>query len=252
MQAINRPPRPTRSRVQKSPILLNRERNLSENTERTNQDSRTKNQSLLPISNNLSLNNSQFPEEKTMVNLQHALLIEEKLWGILEKLRHGIAEKSLCEDYWAFSEESPLPILEKLFSEERTRKTIRQACILEIVVVCFAGFCFGGDMPPDLVQQFRNLFFYVHQNYLSCMKLMLNRCNEDSLTNTWVQSMNSVIKEKQVEIASKGGQSGFMKQHNKIMCKILEAICVIVRGPIQNCLFNIIYNLETMSYVRAR
>ena len=80
---LSRPPPRRQYHRNKPPILLHRERNLSEPI--TENSTFPKPEALPPISsNNLSLNNSQMNAEKQIMNLEHVLSIEKKLWGILE------------------------------------------------------------------------------------------------------------------------------------------------------------------------
>jgi hypothetical protein len=81
---LSRPPPRRQYHRNNPPILLHRERNLSEPPAVEN-STMPKPEALPPISsNNLSLNNSQMTADKQIVNIEHVLSIEKKLWGILE------------------------------------------------------------------------------------------------------------------------------------------------------------------------
>ena len=173
------------SRPSNTPILLPRARNFSEPPKFHENGLRPKPGNLPPMDlYNYSLNSSQFSEEKPLVNLRQVLQIEEKLSNILENLRQGIADKSNCDEYWSLTEDSTVPVLEKLFREKRTQISLRHTCIIELASVAFGCICFNENISGILLSHFRNLFYYIHQNFLSMMRLMLHRCSHESLTNT--------------------------------------------------------------------
>ncbi|OMJ73323.1 hypothetical protein SteCoe_28007 [Stentor coeruleus] len=240
-------------RSSNTPILLSRARNFSEPPKQLNGESRVKNPNLPPIEiNSSNMTSSQILEEKPLVNLKQVLMIEEKLSEILEKLRQGPIDKSICDDYWALTEDSSIPYLEKLFTEKRTQTTLRHACIIEMVTVAFANICFSDKMPSNLSQNFCNLFYYVHQNFLTIMKLMLYRCSNDSLSNSWTHILRTKVQEKQATIGVKGGVSGFMKHHTALASKILECITSIGPVPLRPALMSVLKIVYCPTYIRAR
>lgn len=240
-------------RPEKAPILLPRARNFSEPPQHEESQHRAKYLSLPPMDGiNYSLNSSQFTEEKPLVNLKQVLMIEERLSDTLENLRLGQSDKSTCEDYWSLTEESAVPLLEKLFSEKRTQVILRHACIIELATMAYASVCFNERSSPEMIQHFRNLFYYVHQNFLSIMRLMLHRCSNDSLSNTWTHAVREKLLEKQAKAVGKGGVSGLMKHHTALACKLLELILSISPNVYKPILLNIMQGLYCNSYQSAR
>ena len=240
------------SRPAKATILLPRARNFSE-PPRGSGEARPKASGLPPMDcMTFSLNSSQYPEEKPLVNLKQVLLIEERLSATLESLRLGSAEKSHCDEYWALTEDSAVPLIEKLFSEKRTQASLRQACILEVTAVAFSSLCFCDKMSPEILQHFRNLYYYVHQNFLNMMRLILHRCSNDSLTNTWTHVVRERLQTKQAKQPGKGGVSGLVKHHTALACKLLELILAAASVQCRSALLNIMQCLYSTSYQSAR
>lgn len=238
---------------QQNPILLPRARNFSEPPRNYESEGRSKNHYLPPMDlNSYSLNPQTFDEDKPLVNLKTVLLIEEKLSETLEKLRLSTVDKQICDDYWSLTEDSSIPYLERLFTEKRTQIAIRHACIIELAAVAFANICFYDNLSQEMFQQFRNLFYYIHQNYLTMMKLVLHRCSLDSLNNAWTNVLKSKVSEKLVKIGNKGGVSGLMKHHSALACKILENISTICPVQFKSALMNILKCLFCTSYFKAR
>ena len=244
---------PNPGRLPQNSTLLQRTRNFSEPPHNASIETRSKIPTLLPVEyHNTSIQSSDFIEDKPLINLKQVLLIEEKLWEILEKLRQSTIDKISCEDYWALTENSAVPYIEKLFSERRTKSILRQACIVELAAIAFVNIIFIENLSPEISQQFRNLFYYVHQNFLSIMRLVLCRCTNDSLTNSWTHVLKEKVQEKQVKVAIKGGVSKLMKHHTALSCKILERIInlspVFYRFPF----LNVLKALYCTTYLNAR
>ena len=247
MKGYNRSTRPA-----KATILLPRARNFSE-PPRYNNEPRNKIPNLPPMDTmNFSLTSSHYPEEKPLVNLKQVLMIEENLSNTLESLRLDHPDKLLCEEYWALTEASAVPLLEKLFSEKKTQTTLRHACIIETAAVAFSSICFSDKMPAEALQHFRNLYYYIHQNFLSMMRLMLYRCSNDSLTNTWTQAVRERLSQKQDKISGKGGISGLMKHHTALACKLLELILGASNIHSKPALLSVMQCLYSTSYMSAR
>ncbi len=123
-----------------------------------------------------------------MINLENVLLVEDKLWTILESFRflqHNYASASqttlidkqgsialLCEDWWEITHEDNLNYLDRLFRDQKIRRTVRQSIILELlcVTVCYAvaseKASSSAQLPTPLqtstITDLKNMFFYVH------------------------------------------------------------------------------------------
>lgn len=97
------------------------------------------------------------PEQdgKNLINLENVLLVEDKLWTILESFRFLQHQQSattetliikfadiafLCEEWWEITHENNLNYLDRLFKDEVVRRSVRQAIILQVLVItlCYA------------------------------------------------------------------------------------------------------------------
>ena len=240
-------------RPSQNPTLLTRARNFSEPPRHYESESRFKTSYLPPMDrNSYTMNIKSLDDDKPLVNLKTVLQVEEKLSETLEKLRLSMTDKQICDEYWSLTEDSVIPYLERLFTEKRTQIAIRHGCIIELAAVAFANICFYDQLNSELFQQFRNLFYYVHQNYLTMMKLVLHRCSFDSLSNTWTQVLKSRINEKLIKVGTKGGISGLMKHHSALSCKILETITSISPVNLRPALVNVLKCLFCTTYSQAR
>ena len=110
-------------------------------------------------------------DNKNLINLENILLIEDKLWTILESFRYlqhqsqGGSNRSslssqipvsetlsqqtakkqadialLCEEWWEITHEDNINYLDRLFKDDLVRRSVRQSIILELmsVTVCYA------------------------------------------------------------------------------------------------------------------
>ncbi|CAG9321761.1 unnamed protein product [Blepharisma stoltei] len=186
------------------------------------------------------------------VNIKFTLVIEDKLWEILDMLRKNVAAKFPCDEYWLMNEDDPINKLEFLFGEKRMKSLIKQANVLEKTSIGISRFCFGKELPNDLMQEFRNLFFYVHQNYLILIKLMLLRYIDSGSNNTWIRLLNQRIEEKQVDVIKNGSITGFLKQHTEIIYKLLQNIAAIIDGEAKDYVKLITDNLEQMTISKVK
>ena len=242
-----------RSRVgdypQNAVLLLEQERNLSESPRRSKVDPKIVSQ----FQENLtSFDGSKFADAKPLINLQQVLYTEEKLWMILESLRKNSMCKALCEEYWEASDTNPVILLETLYREGSTKTTLRQAFIVEIVAVGLANVCFLGEMPFEFFGLLRNLFYYVHQNYLCFMKLLLQRCSCDAKDNLWCHEIKQVIQQKQSEILKKAKYVTFIKKFTSVILKIFANVCEKLSGPVFSSLQTVLREFDIINYSRAR
>ena len=113
-------------------------------------------------------------ETHVKLNLESLLFIEEKLWMIVEGIRENRDISEQCEEWWEVTDEDSVNSIDRLFRDERLRRGIRQLLILESVAVTLVYTLTVEDtVSPNIVTQLKNLFFYVHQNFLSLIEIII-------------------------------------------------------------------------------
>lgn len=148
------------------------------------------------------------------------------------------------------SEDDPIKQLEKLFRAKRTRAIVRNAYIMEITALGLARACFSHIISTDLILQFRNLLYYVHQNYLILIKLMLLRSLSTS-GNIWIQALENIINEKQIEAIKNGNHEAFLLHHTEIIHKIIENMLSSINGFIKTRTLYVLKNYENLKISKS-
>ena len=105
----------------------------------------------------------QQTDGKNLINLENVLLIEDKLWSILESFRflqHSSSSPSmqaqdepgdelvmktnvqkyadialLCEEWWEITNDNNINYLDRLFKDDNVRRSVRQAIILQVISI---------------------------------------------------------------------------------------------------------------------
>ena len=89
---------------------------------------------------------------KNLINLENVLLIEDKLWSVLESFRYlqltnelqadvktcvqKYADVALmCEEWWEITHDNNINYLDRLFKDDALRRNVRQAIILQMITV---------------------------------------------------------------------------------------------------------------------
>ncbi len=105
----------------------------------------------------------------------------------------------LCEEWWEITHEDNLNYLDRLFKDEKVRRAVRQSIILELLAVTF---CYSISSEKSSIEtqkhiplqkqttvNLKNLFFYVHQNFLALIDIIIHRLPPESSHNIWAHSL---------------------------------------------------------------
>eukprot|EP00347_Sterkiella_histriomuscorum_P018948 403343543 len=164
---------------------------------------------------------NQSKDLKNLINLENVLLIEDKLWTILESFRYlqhqgqgtrisqlnqdqiiaTTAKKQgdialLCEEWWEITHEDNLNYLDRLFKDPIVRRSVRQSIILELfsITICYAITSEKSSDTESLLTvstltNLKNLLFYTHQNFLVLIDVIIHRLPPESSHNIWAHSL---------------------------------------------------------------
>lgn len=129
------------------------------------------------------------PAKSNMVNLENIIALEQKLWEMYEKISSQVSDLTLiCEDWWEITqEETTLIDLGGLFREEVFRDYLKKASLCECIVVSIAYvISLHLETPPKSVLHIlRTSAYYVHQNFLKMIELVIKRLPQESRENHW-------------------------------------------------------------------
>jgi Dullard-like phosphatase family protein len=143
-----------------------------------------------------------------------------------------------------------------LFKEEKARKTVSQAACLELMAVVLLGSLGGaGAVVGPYQGQLRNLFFYLHQCFLSVIELILTRVTVDLTQSVWAYSLKNVVLHKKVRKRSKTDPLMSIHEHCELINNALRQL-VTLRGLIspglQASILRILCSLPLLTYSKCK
>jgi hypothetical protein len=97
----------------------------------------------------------------------------------------------MSEEWWEITHENNLNYLDRLFKDEKVRRSVRQAIILQVIsfTLCYSltserSTQFAEHRPPLLTSPaltfLKNLMFYTHQNFLILIDVIIHRLPPES------------------------------------------------------------------------
>lgn len=142
----------------------------------------------------------------TSCNLETVLVIEDKLWSLLElhrllphtgeQHRKILEAAALCDEWWEVTHADNINSLDKVFPHHaELRRAVRQALIAMLLSVTFvyASSIESVEMTPRVCGKAKKLVFFAHQNFLGLVQLILGRLPSASRENIWAQSLQAII-----------------------------------------------------------
>ena len=110
------------------------------------------------------------------------------------------------------------------------------------------------DMDKSLNVPVKNLLFFVHQNCLLIMKLVLNRLPPEALTNSWAKKLQTAADtklSKQVSTTKQICQS--LKQQQESAVSVIKNIQKLKPSKfIQDVILSLIQEIEFIPLMRVR
>lgn len=131
-----------------------------------------------------------------------------------------------------------------------------QAACLELMAVTLLGNVEGVGLALGPYQgQFRNLFFYLHQCFLSVIELLLARVTVDLTQSVWAYSLKSVVQHKKVRKRSKTDPLTSIHEHCELVSNALRQL-VTLRGvtspSLQAACLRLLSSLPLLTYSKCK
>ena len=170
----------------------------------------------------------EFPNSQSSINLENILLIEDKVWSLLEL--HRFLERSqtkdtqvidsklseiafLCDEWWEITHEDSVNHLDKAIRHNQLRRAVRQCLIVILLTItaCYATSIEAcqdkdeeGQQSPNLsigfLSRAKKLLFYAHQSFLILTELILYKLPKHSSHNLWAHSLQAIILNKKCRV----------------------------------------------------
>ena len=150
---------------------------------------------------------------------------EEKLYCVVDALKAEGSIEAEAADWWNFTRRHSLNSLPQLLKEERNKKNVRVALVLEQVTVTIArALLADGDQPPSVLHGIKNIVYYLHQNYLVLMDILYGKIPATQLDNTYAELLETTVQAKRARRTKHGENFFFLKQNNDMISSFLRTL----------------------------
>ena len=126
------------------------------------------------------------------VDIEVILQIEKILWWIVEWFSEGSYKEVYihCEEWWDLVDIDFFEGIHFWIAEDTIRKQLRHSCIIQIITITIANFISAEwSKINDAWGNLKILAFYVHQNFLTFIKWILQKLPPYNDSNVWVRTL---------------------------------------------------------------
>lgn len=171
--------------------------------------------------------------------IQQLAAAENALWNILDGLKANTTHSSFfCREYWGCSCSQAQLSLEKLNCNERLKRQVQQACVLESLSLTVASHLCSGVMQGISVtirSRLRNLLYYIHENCLVLLDMVCQRWMLEN-QNSWQEStqtghcpenlnLDILVRVKRYRRLRRGEHVMALRQHNEMIVNVVRQLC---------------------------
>jgi hypothetical protein len=160
------------------------------------------------------------------INLEDLMILEEKLFQILENFRASKPSSRNCYEWWSFYNYCLLAgKFEYHFKEDSQKKIVRDSCALEFIsiIISFEA-SIDTKVLTTTVNILKNLLYLIHQNFLIICDFILSKVSSESLSNVWLNKIQNLILSKMNKRLKKGENVTILKQNNENIFSSLKNI----------------------------
>ena len=180
----------------------------------------TLNKEIMPSTQNTNCNNS-------VLQLEDLIVLEEKLFHILDSFRFGKPGPKLCMEWWSFYTYSSFSSqFECQFPlNTANRQICHESVVLELLTVILI---YEVLKDPKIAQStlniLKSLINEIHQNFLIMIDLILTKISSQSLTNIWINKMQNIVLSKRAHRIYKNEHLNLLKKNNAYIQTIIRNI----------------------------
>jgi len=172
--------------------------------------------------------------------IQQLAASENALWNILDGLKSNTTHASFfCREYWGSSGSQAQLSLEKLSCNERLKRQVQQACVLESLSLGVASHLCSGVMQGISVtirSRLRNLLYYIHENCLVLLDMVCQRWMIENQSNWQEQpektghcpenlNLDVLVRVKRYRRLRRGEHVMALRQHNEMIVNVVRQLC---------------------------
>jgi len=170
--------------------------------------------------------------------IEQLAALEGALYSILDGLKSNATHASFfCREYWGTSASQAQLSLEKLNCNERLKRQVQQACVLESLSMGVVSHLCSGVMQGISVtirSRLRNLVYYVHENCLVLLDLVCQRWLAEN-PNRWEESgkaghcpenlnIDVLVRVKRYRRLRRGEHIMALRQHNEMIANVVRQL----------------------------
>lgn len=163
----------------------------------------------------------------TFIQLEDLIVLEEKLYHILDSFRFGKPVPKICIEWWTFYIYSSFcGKFESLFTEGSPLRNIaHEASILELLSIILTYETLKDPkIQQSTINTLKNLINVLHQNFLVMVDLILTRISSQSMTNIWINKIQNIILSKRSHRIYKNEHMNAIKKNNDYITSIFKNI----------------------------
>ena len=163
----------------------------------------------------------------TFIQLEDLIVLEEKMYHILDSFRFSKPVPKLCIEWWMFFTYSSFcGKFETLFSDGGAyRKIAHDASVLELLCIILTYECIKDTkIAQNTLSTLKNLINEVHQNFLVVIDCILSRISMQSMTNIWINKLQNIILSKRNRRIYKNEHMNVVKKNNDYISTIFRTV----------------------------
>ncbi len=142
--------------------------------------------------NNYNINNKR---NVTIIKLEDLIILEEKLYKILESFKNNFRDiRKFCVDWYTFYNYTSFKGNFEYFFQEHNQQIIsHESTLLEFLSIIIIYEAFGeGNLNKNDINKLEKLIYCVHQNYLIICDYILSTIS-DVKGNIWVNKLQNIV-----------------------------------------------------------
>lgn len=167
------------------------------------------------------------------MNIENLLQIEDNLAHILDNLKKRAETIHECENWWSVvRSENPSFDCPRIFKDEQLRRALQKALVYQMLMVSQVGFLSCREFLEPFKEHLQKLCQLSHQNYLVLMILVEERFSAQRQANSWVESLQTLLRKRQKKVLSKAERLSILLFNNEAIEKLFASLLAKVRSSI--------------------
>ena len=171
--------------------------------------------------------------KKDIIQLEDLLILESKLFHLLNCLNNNNAIAKICVDWWSFYTFSSFyRKFPKLFLNVGENNIMsdyviaHNAVILELLSIIIAYEVLNAQSNNGIMEVLIDLIDEIHQNFLIECDYILSKVNTQLINNIWIKKLQDLIISKKKWYTRNLNHLKFIKEGNEIIQNLIERILI--------------------------